>query len=335
MDSIFITPNLETQELIAEFTVAGEPISKARARFTKRGSKTVAYTPQKTLDGEASVKAAFLSVTHKIGTDANDAYAVRAHFYNGTRQRRDVDNMVKLILDGLNKVAWVDDNQVLEIAARKSFVTKAEARTVVQVFRIGEMEFPSKPCLRCGTEFRTYESWDNDPNGKKYCSRECFYETVKDVNRRNCKHCGNEFQSRTGSKATMYCSRECSSEGRRTVTTCAICKADFSIQDCHVGDRNYCSDECIREQDRLTHKERRSKYFPGTCSICGSGTTRKEYERCNPCKLKGAKGKPTSANDRPAAAPKPRCSADGCAEASRTKGMCGKHYMRNRRLNQA
>ena len=38
----------EEYELVAEWSVPGEPVSKARARFTKHGSKTVAYTPEMT-----------------------------------------------------------------------------------------------------------------------------------------------------------------------------------------------------------------------------------------------------------------------------------------------
>lgn len=292
MDSIFITPEVEAQELVAQFVITGEPISKARARFTNYGSKVRAYTPKKTLDGQEAVKAAFLKATRKINTDPEAAYAVRAHFCNGTRQRRDVDNMVKLLLDGLNGAAWVDDNQVLEIAARKSFGTKSEARTEVQIFRIGDMDFPKKPCIECGEEFRTYDSWNKPIGGKKYCSRACFDNRVQELRERECAYCGDSFTADKGTSSAKYCSRECGYQDRRTVTNCAICNKEFSIQRCHVKVRNYCSKSCVREMDRRAHKERRSKYFPGTCGICGGGTTRKEYKRCNPCKKRGAIGKP-------------------------------------------
>lgn len=327
MDSIFITSDLETQELIAEFTIPGEPISKARARFTKRGSKTVAYTPQKTKDGESAVKAAFLSVTNKIGTDTNEAYAVRAHFYNGTRQRRDVDNMVKLILDGLNEVAWVDDNQVLEIAARKSFVTKAEARTTVQVFRIGDMNFPSKACLKCGTKFRTYDSWDT-PHGKKYCKPECFYTHSVEKRTRTCKHCGDEFQAWGETSETIYCSVNCMSLNKRVTKTCVGCGDEFTTQKCHASKILYCSTEC----NVAAAKKRRSTRFPGKCGVCGGGTTRKEYVRCNPCRLKNAKlaGKPLPIGP-PLSKPLRVCSVLECGAEVKSKGMCGKHYTRARR----
>lgn len=282
----------ESHELVASFTVPGEPVSKSRARFTKRGSKMVSYTPQKTLDGERAMASAYREAAGSHDLDKEATFAVHAHFYNGTRQRRDVDNMVKLILDGLNEVAWPDDNQVTEIAARKSWGKKADARTVVSVYRIGEMRRPTQPCIRCGEPFLTYESWLTDPNAKKYCTQECAYKHRVEKKARVCKRCGADFQSWGEASETKYCSKECSYEDRRADTACAICNKAINIQRCHLKARNYCSDECRREQDRQAHKARKSKYFPGTCRVCGGGTTRKEYTRCNPCKLQGATGKP-------------------------------------------
>ena len=134
--------------LIAEFSVPGEPVSKARARFTRQGRT---YTPEKTKTGEERMARAFRAACKSTPTDPEIAYRVEAHFLNGTRQRRDIDNMTKLILDGLNGVAWVDDNQVTELEARKSYVPAADARTDVRVFEVGRLDPPKAPCIRCGT----------------------------------------------------------------------------------------------------------------------------------------------------------------------------------------
>lgn len=278
----------EQRELVAKFQVTGEPISKSRARFTKRGSKMMAYTPQKTLDGEHGMASAFLAVADKSDDD-EATYAVHAHFYNGTRQRRDVDNMVKLILDGLNNVAWPDDNQVVEIAARKSFVKKAEARTEVEVYRVGVMARPSKPCIYCGTHFRTYESWEKNPNAKRWCSPECSYNHRFERKARTCEQCQKPFQAKR-EESTRFCSRECNYESKRATVDCSNCGKSFTKQRCWVRENNYCSEAC----QVVKRNARRSTRFPGTCLVCGAGTTRKEYKRCNPCKLKGSQpsGKP-------------------------------------------
>lgn len=45
--------------------------------------------------------------------------------------RPDIDNLVKIILDGLNGVAFLDDKQVVELYAQKAYST--EPRTVIRV----------------------------------------------------------------------------------------------------------------------------------------------------------------------------------------------------------
>lgn len=288
MNSILTTP--ENRELVATFIVHGEPISKARARFTKRGSKMVSYTPQKTLDGERSMAAAYLSATNRRGIDPEATFAVHAHFINGTRQRRDVDNMVKLILDGLNDVAWPDDNQVTEIAAKKSWATKAEARTEVTIYQIGVMGRPSQPCLHCGELFRSYASTREGPSAKKYCSLDCGNAYRASKRARTCRHCSEEFQAGGENQEVIYCSTECGYAARRADVECNHCGETFNKQRCHVRAVNYCSTEC---RSGAT-KARRSKYYPGTCAHCGGGTTRKEYTRCQPCKTskQSVPGKP-------------------------------------------
>jgi hypothetical protein len=75
-----------------------------------------------------------------------------------------------------------------------------------------------KTCAQCGTSFST-------PNSKrKFCSRPCFYESMKKEDARyhpqvrECKVCGKEFvfrwQGREAHKG-LYCSRACSSIGRK------------------------------------------------------------------------------------------------------------------------
>jgi len=116
--------------VVAAFSVAGEPMSKAR------------------------VRAAFLRVadrTHSKDPDA--AFAVEAHFYAGTGQRRDVDNMLKLVLDGLNNVAWPDDVQVVEVIACKT----AAGRVTVT-------------CAGCGQEFERQRCHVRTTN---YCTVKC------------------------------------------------------------------------------------------------------------------------------------------------------------------
>lgn len=117
--------------LVARFTVPGEPFSKARARVVHGH----AFTPERTRVAEAGIAWAFRAVAGSYTPTVDTDYAVHVEFYAATRQRRDIDNMLKLVLDGLNGLAWPDDSQVTRVSARKSYVaSRDEARTEVAVF---------------------------------------------------------------------------------------------------------------------------------------------------------------------------------------------------------
>ncbi|MCW2899302.1 MAG: RusA family crossover junction endodeoxyribonuclease, partial [Streptosporangiaceae bacterium] len=84
--------------VVARFTVDGEPVSKARPRFATKGSKNQTYTPQKTRDAEQVVAWKFRATAPGHKPNSEHTYGVTALFVSGTRHRRDVDNMLKLIL---------------------------------------------------------------------------------------------------------------------------------------------------------------------------------------------------------------------------------------------
>lgn len=262
------------------FTIPGEPVSKARARFSKGRT----YTPAKTAEAERVVASAFVAAGGRFEPDKEVTFEVDVTFHNGTRQRRDVDNMLKLILDGLNKVAWVDDTQVMEIAGRKRFVDRADARTEVAVRPVGRMSRITRRCRQCGEEFITYPS---QAASTRFCSADCRATEKVAARRRTCAHCGESFQAANRGEVRIYCSTGCRDAHGKADVDCAACGTRFRTHRSWVGDRNYCSDDCRRVRDAEIHRERRTKKFPGTCAICGSGTTRKEYVRCNPCKLAG------------------------------------------------
>lgn len=119
-------------DVIARFTITGEPRSKARPRLGRGGN---VYTPAETVAAEQAVGYSFLRAARGFKPNATDSYRLVCTFFHGTRHRRDVDNMIKLVCDGLNGVAWADDCQVTELSGRKTMVTKAEARTEVVVYR--------------------------------------------------------------------------------------------------------------------------------------------------------------------------------------------------------
>jgi len=103
-----------------------KPKVKARPRATKTGR---VYTPATTLEQEKIIAGAWqdqigetitepVEVTLVYTPDSTTVH-VTSSPHNSTTLRGDLDNYIKLTLDALNGVAWVDDKQVVRISAVK------------------------------------------------------------------------------------------------------------------------------------------------------------------------------------------------------------------------
>lgn len=117
-----------------KITVPGRPVPKGRPRLGVRGKTAYVYTPPATREYEKLVG----WVAKCSGCKPIDgAVAVTLTVY--TRGKMDVDNMAKSILDGLNGVAYEDDDQVVELLVRKHKVkSKADERVEIEIRRRDE-----------------------------------------------------------------------------------------------------------------------------------------------------------------------------------------------------
>lgn len=104
-----------------------KPKPKGRPRFA-RGR---AYTPKETVDFEAAIAAAWrssggpcfdgpVSVTCEFYKERIDVVITELDPATKSPLRGDLDNYLKAVMDGLNKVAFDDDRQVLLLSAKKS-----------------------------------------------------------------------------------------------------------------------------------------------------------------------------------------------------------------------
>lgn len=133
------------------FKVPGDPVGKGRPKFARRGSFVTAYTPKKTADYEAIVKAKaqeamtaagfapmegpaevelFLFVTPPASWSQKKQRAALAGEIRPT-SKPDIDNVLKGILDAMNEIVWKDDNQVVSLRVVKSYA--AHPGAVVEV----------------------------------------------------------------------------------------------------------------------------------------------------------------------------------------------------------
>lgn len=112
------------------FTIPGQPFAKQRARSTRQGRM---YTPQETVSYERQVGVIAaqhfpkplegpvkLTIRATFGTPQSwSPKKTAAKLHRPHIQRPDLDNIVKAISDGLNRIAFADDGQVCAVNASK------------------------------------------------------------------------------------------------------------------------------------------------------------------------------------------------------------------------
>lgn len=116
------------------FTVIGKPQGKGRPRFTRAGHT---YTPSTTALYENCVRTAFFKakgviMEGEIRAVITAYYPIPKATSRKVRQdmldekikptkKPDCDNVAKIILDALNKTAYNDDSQVVELVVNKRY----------------------------------------------------------------------------------------------------------------------------------------------------------------------------------------------------------------------
>lgn len=103
-------------EQLSEFTLClpGDPVPKGRPRVYNGH----AITPKRTVRAEERLFAEF-RLKYPQAKPFQCPVRLEAEFWMSHRGRPDLDNLLKLVLDSLNGVAYVDDAQVVESHASK------------------------------------------------------------------------------------------------------------------------------------------------------------------------------------------------------------------------
>jgi len=115
-------------------TIPGEPTGKGRHRTTKTGHT---YTPEKTRSYEKEVQTCYqmeymgkqllegeliaeIDAYFKIPKSATKGkrLAMKNNIVRPTK-KPDSDNIAKIILDSLNKIAYKDDSAIIELTVKK------------------------------------------------------------------------------------------------------------------------------------------------------------------------------------------------------------------------
>jgi Holliday junction resolvase RusA-like endonuclease len=138
-------------QCVVRLTISGKPFAKQRPRFSRASGR--AYTPKETVSFErtvATIAAAKIAkpiagpvmvhITATFEPAQSWSAKKRAALINGPHiQRPDLDNIIKAVKDGLNRIAWADDAQVWRVSAEKTWGPVAQ--TVVTISKGDQFEY--------------------------------------------------------------------------------------------------------------------------------------------------------------------------------------------------
>ena len=132
------------------FTIYGEPVPKGRPRFSTRGKFPVAYTPEKTKHYESEVgmmaKAAmgaseplegaleaFIYVTFAVPASYSKKRTEACLSGQEKHTKKpDLDNVVKSVIDGMDKIVFENDSQITSIHSTKVYGEVAKVEILVK-----------------------------------------------------------------------------------------------------------------------------------------------------------------------------------------------------------
>lgn len=216
-------------QVVARCVHHGEPVAKVaatRPRIASRSGR--AYRPGSVKDHKRTLAAIIRPQLAAGEPDCDWAYGIRAIFYVQTHQRKDVDNMLCVVQNALNRLAFNDDSQVKELMGW-SVLDCQNPRTEFVVYRIQKIARETGSCIQCGATFRRYRSW----KARLYCSRKCNAKAVSSAVEVPCAHCGKqllrvpaEIEKNKGGE--FFCSGACIGKHKRRETNCAHCGAAIS-----------------------------------------------------------------------------------------------------------
>lgn len=201
-------------ESMSYLQVDGDPWSKSRPKFSRRGKGVTTYQPADDRAAEARLRAV-LKELRREPFPGNVMLACR--FYRGDFQRIDTDNLLKHVCDSADGVLWADDSQVTLVLGEVLYDPDAPRTIIVAGNHHSTLlrgDDRLQPCAHCGA---LYLPPSRTQTTRRYCSQACSYQartTVLDPI--PCPQCGVEF--RPPSKRQRMCSRACAAEylrGRR------------------------------------------------------------------------------------------------------------------------
>ena len=149
---------MRTKEVeVIQFTVYGEPQGKGRPRFVARYNPATkksfgqAHTPEKTIVYENLIRTEYSLQTKNFRYPDDAMLDMRIMAYYGVpksvskkkkalmlegkirpTKKPDMDNVLKVVADSLNQVAYKDDTQIVDAQCRKFYSVKPRIEVIIK-----------------------------------------------------------------------------------------------------------------------------------------------------------------------------------------------------------
>ena len=133
-----------------KLVIKGEPVAQGRPRFSSRNGFIRVHDPAKSAKYKKLVRGTAEKYCSKpiegpLSVRIDVFRGIPASWSKKKRERAnmgelkptvkpDADNYAKIILDGLNKIAWYDDNQIVELIVTKNY--SLEPRVEVEITNV-------------------------------------------------------------------------------------------------------------------------------------------------------------------------------------------------------
>lgn len=136
--------------MIYEFEVPGKITGKGRPRVNTQTA--IAYTPAKTKEYEELVKQYFILKYRRINPlEGRIKISIKAYMgisKNASKKQKeemlknmisptkkpDIDNIAKIVLDALNKLAFKDDNQITKLEIEKVYAEEEKVCVKIEEY---------------------------------------------------------------------------------------------------------------------------------------------------------------------------------------------------------
>lgn len=132
------------------FIIYGEPMGKQRPKFSRHGNYITTYTPQNTINYENWVKTTYIQANGKhygsnpIQIAIDIFYKIPKSFSKKKTDeakrgiiipviKPDADNVLKIICDSLNNIAYDDDKQVAKAIITKHYAIEPRVEVVIDI----------------------------------------------------------------------------------------------------------------------------------------------------------------------------------------------------------